>query len=173
MVTEDLHIDARLELGEARGREVLESVGGVRLLEIRAQRLRAHVLGVRVLRLDERLDRRDALLDVVVVVGVLVRQHLGERVVVLVEDRRPHSRLVYGHTHTHSVLTTPGLHLRSFVPLRRGFAKTVLQRRGFALHPQPGLIVIVGVGAAGQDFCLNKVLTVHFCRALEQLVSGH
>ena len=76
-------LDARLELGEARGREVLESVGGVRLLEIRAQRLRAHVLGVRVLRLDERLDRRDALLDVVVVVGVLVRQHLGQRVVVL------------------------------------------------------------------------------------------
>mmetsp|Transcript_45040 Transcript_45040/g.146467 ORF Transcript_45040/g.146467 Transcript_45040/m.146467 type:complete len:216 (+) Transcript_45040:459-1106(+) len=32
---------------------------------------------------DERLDRRDALLDVVVVVGVLVRQHLGQRVVVL------------------------------------------------------------------------------------------
>ena len=90
-----------------------------------------------------------------------------------VEDRRPRNRLVDGHTHTHSVLTTPGLHLRSFVPLRRGFAKTVLQRRGFALHPQPGLIVIVGVGAAGQDFCLNKVLTVHFCRALEQLVSGH
>ena len=54
-----------------------------------------------------------------------------------VEDRRPRSRLVDGHTHTHSVLTTPGLHLRSFVPLRRGFAKTVLQRRGFALHPQP------------------------------------
>ena len=76
-------LDARLELGEARGREVLESVGGVRLLEVRAQRLRAHVLGVRVLRLDERLDRRDALLDVVVVVGVLVRQHLGQRVVVL------------------------------------------------------------------------------------------
>ena len=90
-----------------------------------------------------------------------------------VEDRRPRSRLVDGHTHTHSVLTTQGLHLRSFVPLRRGFAKTVLQRRGFALHPQPGLIVIVGVGAAGQDICLNKVLTVHFCRALEQLVSGH
>ncbi len=54
-----------------------------------------------------------------------------------VEDRRPRSRLVDGHTHTHSVLTTQGLHLRSFVPLRRGFAKTVLQRRGFALHLQP------------------------------------
>mmetsp|Transcript_45040 Transcript_45040/g.146466 ORF Transcript_45040/g.146466 Transcript_45040/m.146466 type:complete len:264 (-) Transcript_45040:66-857(-) len=54
-----------------------------------------------------------------------------------VEDQRPRSRLVDGHTHTHSVLTTQGLHLRSFVPLRRGFAKTVLQRRGFALHPQP------------------------------------
>ena len=36
-----------------------------------------------------------------------------------------------------------------------------------------GLIVIVGVGAAGQDICLNKVLTVHFCQTLEQLVSGH
>ena len=42
---------------------------------------------------------------------------------VIVEDRRLRSRLVDGHTHTHSVPTTRGLQLRSFVPLRRGFAK--------------------------------------------------
>ena len=41
----------------------------------------------------------------------------------LVEDRRPRSRLVDGHTHTHSVLTTQGLHLRSFRTAAARFCK--------------------------------------------------